>query len=70
MSCGCDLRVFVIDVKDRVPRLRPPPPTKFTISIASPSATIVESKAARFTTVRLCSTATRRASMSSRVSSR
>src|SRR6185436_159144 len=42
---------------------------KFTISISSPSATTVESYAARFTTSWLRSTATRRASMSSCASS-
>src|SRR5262249_16189529 len=42
-----------------------PPPKKFTISISSPSFTVVRSKASRLSTVRLCSTATRRASICS-----
>ena len=42
-----------------------PPPTKFTISISSPSRTVVVAKAARFSTTRLCSTATRRGSIPS-----
>jgi hypothetical protein len=40
-----------------------------TISIASPSPTVVVSYAARLTTARLCSTATLRASMSKRARS-
>src|SRR5262249_3567552 len=41
-----------------------PPPTKFTIPTESPSRITVRSKASRLSTNRLCSTATRRGSMS------
>src|SRR5229473_5416287 len=41
-----------------------PPPTKLTISTWSPSRSSVVSNAVRFKTTRLCSTATRRASIS------
>src|SRR5262245_14329539 len=41
-----------------------PPPTKFTISTVSPSLTIVSSNDERLTMTRLCSTATRLASIS------
>src|SRR5436190_7613294 len=42
-----------------------PPPTKFTISTSSPACTSVVLKLSRLSTIRLCSTATRRESMSS-----
>src|SRR5262249_48005264 len=46
-----------------------PPPTKLTISTSSPSRTVVRSNRSRLTTTRLCSTATRRGSISSRARS-